>query len=159
MRCRVERGVGVSVVVKLVSFYNQFEELRRTLKTCHVFSYEQFTCEPQPQLRRMIEALGLRVDESLIDQVIEESSFENMKRLSITPEYDGSVIAPIDPTRPETFKVRSAGRDKKELFDTDDIAYIDRVIDDLFLHKDNPDYQACPGRPTPKKAACETAQT
>ena len=60
--------------------------------------------------------------------------------------------------RPETFKVRSAGRNKKELFNADDIAYFDRVIDDLFLHKDHPDYRECLGRPTPLKAALQTAQ-
>jgi sulfotransferase family protein len=145
-------------VIKLVSFYNQFEELRPSLKTCHVFSYERFLREPKPQLRRLIEALGLRVDEPLIDRVVEESDFENMKRLSIAPEYAGSVIAPTDPTRPETFKIRSAGRDKKEVFNADDIAYIDRVIDDLFFHRDNTDYQECLGRPAPKKTARETAQ-
>ncbi len=142
---------------KIVSFYNQFEVLRATLKTCHLFSYEEFTRDPQPQLRRMIEALGLNVDESMIDQVIQESSFENMKRLSITPQYAGSVIAPTDPNRPETFKVRSAGRDKKELFNTDDLDYIDRVIDILFLHKDSPDYRECLGRPAPRQTTQTTA--
>lgn len=144
-------------VIKLISFYNQFEELRPALKTCHVFSYEQFTRESRPQLRRMIEALGLRVEQALIEQVIEESGFENMRRLSVTPQYAGSVIAPTDPTRPETFKIRSAGRDKKELFDDEDLAFIDRVIDDLFLHKDKPDYRDCLGRPTPQKTAPKTA--
>jgi len=146
-------------VIKLVSFYNQLEELRPFLKNCRVFSYEQFTLDPQPQLSRMIEALGLRVDEALIEQAIQESSFENMKRLSVTPQYASSVIAPTDPTRPETFKVRSAGRDKKELFNTDDIAYIDRVIGDLFLHQTEPDYRLCIGRPKPKNAVSATVQT
>jgi Sulfotransferase domain len=140
-------------VIKIVSFYNQFEELRPTLKTCHVFSYEQATRDPRPTFRRIIAALGLRVDDGLIGQVVTESGFENMKRLSVTPQYAGSVIAPTDPTRPETFKVRSAGRDKRELFDTEDLAYIDGVIDGVFLHKDHPDYRHCLGRPTPRNAA------
>ncbi len=139
-------------ITKIVSFYNQFEKLRLTLNTCQLFSYEQFTRDPQPQLTRMIQALGLDIDESLIDQVIEESSFENMKRLSVTPQYAGSVIAPTDPNRPETFKVRSAGQDKKELFNADDIHHIDRVTDALFLHKNNPDYRECLGTPTPRLA-------
>lgn len=145
-------------VIKIVSFYNQLEELRPTLANCHMFSYEQFTQEPRQQLRRMIEALGLKPDDTLIDEVIQASSFENMKRLSVTPEYAGSVIAPTDPTRPETFKVRSAGRDKKELFNPDDIAYIENIVDSLFLHKDHRDYQNCLGKPPTKKTQ-PTTQT
>ncbi len=146
-------------ITKIVSFYNQLHELRSTLDTCHLFSYEQFTRDPKPPFRRMIGALGLPVDESLTDQVIEESSFENMKRLSVAPQYVGSVIAPSDPTRPETFKVRSAGRDTKELFNPDDLAHIDRVIDALFLHKDHPDYRECLGRPIPRQTTQNMAQT
>jgi len=139
--------------IKIVSFYNQLEELRPRLANCYMFSYEQFTREPAQELRRMIEALHLKPDDTLIDDVIEAASFENMKRLSVTPEYAGSVIAPTDPTRPETFKVRSAGRDKKDLFNADDIAYIEQVVDLLFLHKDHPDYQACLGQPLKTKPA------
>ncbi len=144
-------------VIKLVTFYNLFEELRPSLTQCQVFSYEQLTADPKPQLTRIIEVLSLRVDELLIEQVIEDASFENMKRLSITPEYAGSVIAPTDPTRPETFKVRSAGRDKQALFNDEDLAYIDRVIDDQFLHKDLPAYQACLGRPAARSESTKPA--
>ncbi len=142
--------------VKIVSFYNQLQELRPMLNHCHMFSYEQFTHEPKAELGRMIQALSLKVDDTLIDQVVEAASFENMKRLSVAPEYAGSVIAPTDPTRPETFKVRSAGRDKKTLFNDDDIAYIDKIVDLLFLHKDHPDYQTCLGRPPIKKPKTES---
>ena len=144
--------------VKIVSFYNQLHELRSTLYDCHLFSYEQFTTDPHTQLRRMIEALSLKIDETLIDQVIDDSSFENMKRLSTEPQYAGSVIAPTDPTRPETFKVRSAGRDKKDLFSQEDLAYIDRVVDTLFLHQEDPDYRACLGRPAPPQTPQATAK-
>jgi Sulfotransferase domain len=146
-------------ITKIVSFYNQLEELRPTLHNYHHFSYEQFTREPEQQLLRMIGNLSLRVDDTLINQVVEESGFENMKRLSVTPQYAGSVIAPTDPTRPETFKVRSAGTDKSELFNAEDIAHIDRVIDALFLHKDHRDYQHCLGRPAPRKSKPQTTQS
>ena len=138
---------------KLVSFYNLFEELRPGLTDCHVFSYEDMRDDPRPVFESVIRALGLRVEDELIDEVIEASSFENMKRLSTTPAYAGSVIAPTDPTKPETFKVRSAGRSKKHLFDEDDIAYIERIVADLFLHKDKPEYSRCLADPHPAGTA------
>lgn len=134
-------------VIKLVSFYNQFEQLRPKLADCTLFSYETMLREPKTQLEQVVLKLGLSVHNDLLDEVVEASSFENMKRLSVTPAYAGSVIAPTDPNNPETFKVRSGGRDKKQLFTEDDLAYLERVIDDLFLHKDKPEYAACLGRP------------
>jgi hypothetical protein len=134
--------------IKLVSFYNLFEELRPKLADCRVFSYEAMLEDPRPHFERVVAALGMRVDADLIDEVIEQASFENMKRLSVTPEYAGSVLAPTDPNNPVTFKVRSGGRDKKQLFSAEDIVYIERVIDDLFQHKDKPDYARCLGDPT-----------
>jgi sulfotransferase family protein len=135
--------------IKLVSFYNLFEQVRPELANCHVFSYEAMMDDPRPAFERIVRALGLRVDDAMIDEAIEQSSFENMKRLSVTPAYAGSVISPTDPSRPETFKVRSAGRSRKPLFTKDDIAYIDRIVDDLFLHKDKPDYSRCLADPRP----------
>lgn len=142
--------------IKLVTFYNLFEELRPTLDDCHVFSYETMLDDPRPHFVKVIKTLGLSVDDAMIDTVIEEASFENMKKLSVAPEYAGSVLAPTDPTRPETFKVRSAGRDKKQLFNDEDIAYIDRVVGDLFVHQDEDDYRRCLGRPVSRSAKAET---
>jgi hypothetical protein len=141
--------------IKLVTFYNLFEELRPTLGDCHVFSYETMLDDPRPHFVKVVKTLGLSVDDEMIDAVIEEASFENMKKLSVAPEYAGSVLAPTDPTRPETFKVRSAGRDKKQLFNDEDIAYIDRVVGDLFVYQDKDDYRRCLGRPVPRSANAE----
>ena len=135
--------------IKLVSFYNLFEALRPELADCHVLSYEDMLDDPRPTLERVIRTLGLRVENEWIDAVISQASFENMKRLSITPAYADSVISPTDPSRPETFKVRSAGRNRKHLFDEDVTAYINRIINDLFLHIDKPEYSRCLAVPRP----------
>jgi len=137
-------------VIKLVSFYNMFEELRPKLTDCTLFSYEAMLADPRSALEQVVTRLGLSVDEAVLDEVVEASSFENMKRLSVTPEYTGTVIAPTDPNNPETFKVRSAGRVKEVLFADEDLAYLDRVIEDQFLHQDKPEYASCLGRPAPR---------
>ncbi len=138
-------------VIKLVTYYNMLEELRSKLTDCTLFSYEQMLETPRENLEQIVTKLGLRVDDVLLDEVIEAASFDNMKRLSITPEYAGYVIAPTDPNNPETFKVRSGGRDKHQPFTDKDLAYIDRVVRDLFLHQDKPEYARCLGRPRLRK--------
>ncbi len=134
-------------IIKLVTFYNILEYIRPDIARCDVFAYEELLENPKTVFTRVIESLDLRVDENLLEQVVEDAGFENMKRLSITPEYAGTVIAPIDPNDPQTFKVRSAGREKKSLFAEYDLEYMHRVIDDLFLHKHKPEYRYCLGKP------------
>lgn len=134
-------------IIKLVTFYNILEEVRSGMDRCELIAYESLLDDPKGVFTQVVKALDLRVDEDLIDQVIEESSFENMKRLSLTPEYAGTVIAPIDPNNPQTFKVRSGGQEKKSIFSENDLEYLHRVIDDLFLHKDKKEYRHCLGKP------------
>ncbi len=147
-------------VIKLVSFYNLFETIRPTLTNCKIISYEAVLEAPKPALKNIVETIGLPIDDTILSDVVKEASFDNMKRLSVTPEYAGTVLAPTDPTRPETFKVRSGGRDKAQLFNDEDLAYIDRVVGDLFLHQDKPEYRSCLGQPTkPSQANKQQPQT
>lgn len=136
-------------VIKLVTFYNQWEQLRPKLHRHTIVSYESLLRDTRATFTQILDALQIEVRDALAQQVTAEATFEHMKALSVTPAYRGTVLAPIDPTRPETFKVRGGG-DEAALFDADDLAYIDDVADRLFLAKDDPIYRDCLGEPIRK---------
>ncbi len=129
-------------VIKLVTFYNLWElELRPQLKRATVLTYEAMQADPADALGRAIEALDLPQEPDLARAVAAEATFDRMKRLATTPAYAGTVLAPTDPSRPQTHKVRSAGRDAATLFADEDLAYIDRVANDLLVNKEAPYYR------------------
>jgi hypothetical protein len=149
-------------VVKLVTFYNLWEQIRPSLSSVTMFCFEDFRNETKEQFARVVEALHLPLEEDLLEQSVAAGSFDAMKRLSVTQAYRGTPLAPTDRDRPETFKVRQAGGGEggaRELFTPEDQVFIARVVDDLFLHKDDPIYQRClgqPGRTTKAPAAADS---
>jgi hypothetical protein len=121
-------------VIKLVSFYNLWEELRPQFGRELTVRYEAMLDDPIEPLVSILNAFGVRIDRPLVELIVEDASFENMKRLSTTPEYAGTVLAPNDPSDPNTYKVRVGGRSRyTELFTDEDLSYVDRVVADLLL--------------------------
>ena len=135
-------------VVKLVTFYNLWEQLKTQVPNHQVLCYEQLVADPVSALRRIVEAMGLPLRGDLVQGVAAEASFENMKRLSTTADYAGTVLAPKDPADPNTYKVRKGGGGGfDQLFNDEDLAYIDGIVDALLVKADAEEYQACRGAP------------
>jgi len=136
-------------VIKLVSFYNMWEQIRSQLSNVHILAYENLLLDVHATFREILRGLTLPLQDDLIDQVIDQSSFDNMKQLSTQKAYEKTPLAPIDPGRPETFKVRQGGSGES-IFTSEDIDYIERISETLFLAKDKPEYRFCLGRPMKK---------
>ncbi len=140
--------------IKLVTFYNMWEEIRTKLTCAHLFAYEQMLLDVNATFRQMLNALQLPIQEHLIDQVIEVASFDRMKSLSTHPAYRNTPLAPTDPDRPETYKVRQGSSDGS-IFSTEDTDFIQRVADDLFIAKEKSEYRYCLGTPMKKSELTE----
>jgi hypothetical protein len=133
-------------VIKLVTFYNLWGEIAPHLGRHEIVSYDAMLDEPVEPLRRILATFDIAIDESLLEEVVAEASFENMKRLATSPAYAGTVLAPANPNNPDSAKVRVGGKSKyDELFSETDLAYIDRVVDDLLVDKDAAHFAACRG--------------
>lgn len=79
-----------------------------------------------------------------------EATFDNMKRLSTTPAYAGSVLAPTDASNPDTYKVRQ-GASAGELFAHEDLDLVDRLADEALV---NPEAtMSCRGEPPRRRKA------
>lgn len=132
-------------VVKLVTFYNVWtEQVQGKLASSRVFAYEHVLADPVSQFADVLAALDLPVREDWVAQIVAESTPQRMKELGLTPAYASTPLAPADPNRPETFKVRD-GAGNADLFSDEDLAYIDAVVDALFIAKDDPAFATCLG--------------
>ena len=116
-------------VAKLVTFYNLWEQLKTQVPNHQVFCYEQLLADPESALRRIVQAMGLPLRDDLVQAVAAEASFDNMKRLSTTADYAGTVLAPKDPSDPNKYKVRTGGGGFGQLFNDGDLAYIAGGLD------------------------------
>jgi len=129
--------------VKLVTFYNLWtEQVRGQVARHRVFAYEHVLADPATQLAQVLAALDLPVRDEWVREVVAASTPDRMKALGLTPAYAGTPLAPTDPNRPETFKVRGGVGDA-DLFTDDDLAYIDAVVDALFIARDDPAFATC----------------
>jgi hypothetical protein len=136
-------------VIKLITFCNLWGEIAPSLGRREIISYDAMLEDPIEPLRRILATFDIAIDDSLIEEVVEAASFENMKRLGASPAYAGTVLAPADPNNPDSAKVRVGGKSKyDELFTRADLAYIDRAVDDLLIDKDASHLAACRQRRT-----------
>ena len=132
-------------VIKLVTFYNLWDELKPRLERPQMFSYEALVADTRRVLEQILRSLELSVVAEWVDRVVAEATFGHMKRLSVTPAYAGTVLAPTDPA---TYKVRQGrGLGYRQLFCEEDLAYIDNVVDAMLIRADSPEYRACRGAP------------
>ena len=116
--------------IKLATFFNLWNNVRHLFADTLVLNYQDMLDEPEPALHALLNFLDMPMDNATVNAAIDAASFENMKKLSVTPEYAGTVIAPTDPNNPDSAKVRSGKKTGyRDLFSDQDIQYIDTVMD------------------------------
>lgn len=121
-------------ILKLVSHYNQVAMLSSHFSKLDAFRYEEIRAQPATQLARIVEALNVEVNEDLINEVIEEGRLPRMQELAARPEYAGTVLAELDPDAPCNRHIKTGNNKKfRELFTTDDLSLMARVIDDTLI--------------------------
>ena len=123
--------------IKLVTYYNQIEDLEHVFARRDVFVYERLRQDPAGQLTRILAALDREARPDLIEQAVAEAEISNMKRLAALPHYADTVLAEMDPSAAKNTQVTIGSKTKwRDLFSDQDLAYIARVVDDLLIHKD-----------------------
>lgn len=139
--------------LKLVTFYNMVADLRERFRHFVAFSYEDLRRDPAAHLRRVLEEMQLPIDQQLLSDVVDRSTFDGMKRLSVAPEYAGTPLAPGDRHDLNTYKVRfGTNHSFRQLFDEDSIDFIAKTIEVALVDKSAPylkDAIAIPQEPLP----------
>lgn len=93
-------------------------------------SYEDMQKDRRDVLLKLLDFVKLVPNDDFVDQVVDKSSFENMKKLGNSYAYKKTWLAPTDVSNLQSYKIRKgiSGAYKEELSD-EDIAYIQNVAD------------------------------
>ncbi|NBB78366.1 MAG: hypothetical protein GVY36_02820 [Verrucomicrobia bacterium] len=131
-------------IMHIISFYNSWIEIQNDLTNVTYISYKRLKSDTRNEFVKILEALGLPLDETLINETLEMGSFENMKRLGASEDYAKTVLAPTDRTNPNSAKVRSGSAESfREVFTDEQINYINKSIERYFLGYSNPKFAEC----------------
>jgi hypothetical protein len=127
---------------KVVAFTNMWMENRHRMGDFLLMTYEDMHREPAAQAQQMVAFLGLEVRPELIDQAVEASSFENMKKMELEGSMREPWMKPGSKDLKNSLKIRKGkvGGFHSELSESD-IAYVNRVIQE-HLHPELPYHQS-----------------
>lgn len=98
-----ERG-GFSTILR---YYNIWAENRQIPKGFLLIRYEDLRADPQKELRRVIDFLGLSmITDETLSQSIDYASFDNMRKMEREGQFSSGILNPASPTDQESYKTR-----------------------------------------------------
>ena len=102
--------------------------------------------EPQKQLARIVDFLGMQPDDKLIQDTVEFASVDNLRKLEKENYFwrSGSRVKARDPSNPHSYKVRRAKvGGYRDYFDDDQVARIDALVNselsEIFGYAEGPE--------------------
>ena len=139
-------------IAKMISFYNQIDELAQVHPNFNCFRYADLQADVRGVFVQMLKVFNQPVIDSLVDEVIEQGKLANMQITAAQPRYADTWLGEVDPKADMNENV-TVGNNKKyhQLFDADDLDYIDKMIDMLMINKDADYLGGCLTPPPIKK--------
>ncbi len=116
---------------RIIAFMNLWASELPKIENLLLVRYEDMRAEPEKQLGRIVEFLGMQPDEGLLKDTVEFSSVENLRKLEQENYFwrSGSRVKARDPSNPHSYKVRRAKvGGYRDYFDDDQVARIDRLV-------------------------------
>ena len=117
----------------LIEFYNIWAENQTVPADFMLVRYEDLHRDAEGQLLRVLSFLGLEaIPRSVVRDVVDFASFENMRRMEIDDVFETNRLRAVDPADPESFKTR---RGKVggfvDYLNADDMRYVDTAMEAL----------------------------
>jgi hypothetical protein len=114
----------------MIRYYNIWAENRHIPKGFLLVRYEDMHSQPEQELRRILDFIGLtHISDQIIQEAIIYASFNNMRKMEETAALDSFRLRPGDKNDPESFKTR---RGKVNGFidylNPEDITYLNHKI-------------------------------
>jgi hypothetical protein len=129
---------------RIIAFMNGWAEALPNIKDLLLVRYEDVRADPETQLARMIEFLGLAPDQAHVRNAVEFSSVENMRKMEKENYWrNDDRVKARDPKNPHSFKVRRAKvGGYRDYFDDAQLKEIDNLVDsslsDVFGYRSEP---------------------
>jgi hypothetical protein len=118
---------GIDTIVR---FYNAWDAQRSHLRDLLVVRYEDLHAAPEPELRRLLDFLGLPdVPDDVVAEAVQFAAFSRMKKMERKGTLRTRALQANQPDDPESFKVRN-GRvgGYREYLDAADVAFLDEHL-------------------------------
>ena len=142
-------------LVRCVDFLNVWARENERVPDLLVVRYEDLRSQPVENLSRIVDFVGLEATPAVIEQAVEESSVEKMRKLeaSNTSMLAGGRLKPGDRGNADSYKVRRAKvGGYRDYFSDDEVARIDAYIEEHLL----PDF-GYSGAPPPQGEMASSA--
>jgi len=137
----MESEVGLPCII---DYMNGWAEALPRIKNLLLVRYEDVRADPETQLARMIEFLGLTPDPDHLRNAVEFSSVENMRKMEKENYWrNNDRVKARDPKNPHSYKVRRAKvGGYRDYFDDEQLEAIDSLVDsrlsDVFGYRSEP---------------------
>jgi hypothetical protein len=145
----MDPGYGL---VRCIDFLNLWAREAEQVSDRLIIRYEDLRREPVENLSRIVKFLGLEASREVIEQAVEESSVENMRKIesSNTSIFAGGRMKPGDRDNADSYKVRRAKvGGYRDYFSDDEVAQIDAYVEEHLL----PDFGYTNSHPSGEGAA------
>lgn len=118
-------------VPRIIDFLNLWARELPKIDNLLMVRYEDMRAQPEKELPRIIEFLGMEPDDERIRETVEFSSVENLRKLEKENYFwrSGSRVKAKDPSNPHSYKVRRAKvGGYRDYFDDEQVAKIDEMV-------------------------------
>jgi hypothetical protein len=117
-------------VPRIIDFLNLWARELPSIDHLLMVRYEDMRVQPEKELTRIIEFLGMDPDDERIRETIGFSSIENLRKLEKENYFrHGSRLKAKDSSNPDSFKVRRAKvGGYRDYFDDEQVATIDELV-------------------------------
>ena len=120
----------------IIEFLNNWARELPKIKELLVVRYEDLRSHPEREMARVVEFLGMEVNDGYLEDMAEFASVENLRKKEQENYFwrSGSRVQAKDVNDPNTFKVRKAKvGGYRDYFDDDQVAELDAMVDSLLL--------------------------
>lgn len=91
----------------ILTYYNLWAQNRETPRGFLLVRYEDIKADPEGELRRVINFLGLsQVSDETIAEAVRYAAFENMRKMEARGQFESSILRPANENNPESYKTR-----------------------------------------------------
>jgi hypothetical protein len=121
---------------KVIAFMNLWAREAGRLESFFLLRYEDLRAQPGETLRKLLEFMGTPGTDAHIEDAVEFSSYENMKKMEEKKTFwlSGGVMIPKDRNDPNTYKVRRAKvGGYKDYFNDQQVEAIEALVDATLL--------------------------
>ena len=120
----------------IIDFMNGWARELPNIRQLLVVRYEDLRAQPEREMGRIVQFLGMEPDEALLRDTVEFASVENMRKKEQENYFwrSGSRVKAKDVNDPNTYKVRKAKvGGYRDYFDDDQVAELDAMVDSRLL--------------------------